>query len=202
MSDYVTTGGLVFVGNLAVTEVHLQNYPSHSSPTYYWQAYNVLGDPSLVAYHTQGSENTVSHMPILPIGLETYEVTATPGSYVAISKDGVLHGAALVGISGVVEVEIEPILSSGMVDIVVTKPQFMPYMEQVPAAALEGPYVVLEEYVINDDNGLAEYSESFSMDVTLKMLAQTLQKISVPQLLEPTSILTLLVLLLLNLALL
>ncbi len=70
--------------------------------------------------------------------------------------------------SGVVEVEIEPILSSGMVDIVVTKPQFMPYMEQVPAAALEGPYVVLEEYVINDDNGLAEYSESFTMDVTLK----------------------------------
>jgi hypothetical protein len=168
VSDYVTTGGLVFVGNLAVTEVHLQNYPSHSSPTYYWQAYNVLGDPSLVVYHTQGSENTVSHMPILPIGLETYEVTATPGSYVAISKDGVLHGAALVGMSGVVEVEIEPILSSGMVDIVVTKPQFMPYMEQVPAAALEGPYVVLEEYVINDDNGLAEYSESFTMDVTLK----------------------------------
>ncbi len=76
-------------------------------------------------------------------------------------KTEFLHGAALVGISGVVEVEIEPILSSGMVDIVVTKPQFMPYMEQVPAAALEGPYVVLEEYVINDDNGLAEYSESF-----------------------------------------
>jgi len=88
MSDYVTTGGIVFVGNLAVTEVHIQGYPSHSSPLYYWQAYNVLGDPSLVAYNTEGSTNTVSHMPILPIGLNTYEVTALPGSYIGISKDG------------------------------------------------------------------------------------------------------------------
>ncbi|HOI32278.1 MAG TPA: C25 family cysteine peptidase, partial [Bacteroidales bacterium] len=170
VSDYVTTGGIVFVGNLAVTEVHIQGYPSHSSPTYYWQAYNVLGDPSLVAYHTQGQDNTVEHMTILPIGLETYEVTAEPGSYVGISKDGVLHGSALVGETGVVEVPIEPVLSSGMVDIVVTKPQYIPYMIQVPAAALEGPYVVLDEYVINDEdgNGQADYTEAFTIDVTLK----------------------------------
>jgi hypothetical protein len=90
VSDYVSTGAIVFVGNLAVTEVHIQGYPSHSSPTYYWQAYNVLGDPSLVAYHTQGSTNPVTHMPLLPIGLNSFEVTANPGSYVAISKDGVL----------------------------------------------------------------------------------------------------------------
>ncbi len=170
VSDYVTTGAIVFIGNLAVTEVHVQGYPSHSSPLYYWQAYNVLGDPSLVIYHTQGEDNTVTHMPILPIGLETYEVTAEPGSYVGISKDGVLHGSALVGETGVVEVPIDPVLSSGMVDIVVTKPQFVPYMEQVPAAALEGPYVVLDEYVINDEdeNGNADYTESFTLDVTLK----------------------------------
>jgi len=172
VSDYVTTGGIVLVGNLAVTEVHIQNYPSHSSPLYYWQAYNVLGDPSLVAYNTQGSTNLVSHMPILPIGLNTYEVTASPGSYVGISKDGVLHGAALVGPTGVVEVPLEPVLSSGMVDIVVTKPQYVPYMIQVPAAALEGPYVVLDTFVINDENGnnngLADYGEDISLHVTLK----------------------------------
>lgn len=170
VSDYVTTGGIVFVGNLAVTEVHIQGYPSHSSPTYYWQAYNVLGDPSLVTYNTQGQNNTVEHMAILPIGIETYEVTAEPGSYVGISKDGVLHGSALVGETGVVEVPIDPVLSSGMVDIVVTKPQFIPYMVQVPAAALEGPYVVLDEFVINDENenGQADYTESFTIDVTLK----------------------------------
>jgi len=172
MSDYVTTGGIVFVGNLAVTEVHIQGYPSHSSPLYYWQAYNVLGDPSLVAYNTEGSTNTVSHMPILPIGLNTYEVTALPGSYIGISKDGVLHGSALVDATGTVMVSIDPVLSSGMVDIVVTKPQHIPYMVQIPAAALVGPYVVLDSYTINDasgnNNGLADYGENIGLNVTLK----------------------------------
>lgn len=172
VSDYVSAGGTVMIGNLAVTEVHLQNYPSHSSPLYYWQAYNVLGDPSVVIYHSEGSDNTVSHMPILPIGLNYYEVTALPGSYVAISKDGVLHGSALVGSSGVVEVPIEPVLSGGDVDIVVTKPQHKPYMVQVPAAALVGPYVVLDTYTINDqsgnNNGLADYGETISLNVSLK----------------------------------
>ena len=172
VSDYVTTGAMVFVGNLAVTEVHVQGYPSHSSPLYYWQAYNVIGDPSMMIYHTQGSPNTVSHLPIMPIGLDTYEITAEPGSYVGISKDGVLHGSALVGATGIVEVEIDPILSSGMVDIVVTKPQYIPYMAQVPAAALEGPYVVLDGYSVNDvagnGNGMIDYSETVSLDVTMK----------------------------------
>ena len=172
MSDYVTTGGIVFVGNLAVTEVHIQSYPSHSSPLYYWQAYNVLGDPSLVAYNTEGSTNTVSHMPILPIGLNTYEVTALPGSYVGISKDGVLHGAGLVDATGTIMLTIDPVLSSGMVDIVVTKPQHVPYMVQVPAAALVGPYVVLDSYTIHDasgnNNGLADYGENIGLNVTLK----------------------------------
>lgn len=172
VSDYVSTGGIVMIGNLAVTEVHIQGYPSHSSPTYYWQAYNVLGDPSLVAYHTQGSTNSVSHMAILPIGHDTYEVSALPGSYVAISKDGVLHGAALVGPSGVVLVPIQPVLTGGTVDIVVTKPQHIPYMQQVPAAALAGPYIALDAFTINDEdgnnNGLVDYNEVFSLHITLK----------------------------------
>ncbi|MCF8367096.1 MAG: T9SS type A sorting domain-containing protein [Bacteroidales bacterium] len=172
VGDYVSTGATVFVGNLAVTEVDIQGYPQHSSPTYYWQAYNVLGDPSLVPYLTEGEENEVSHMAILPIGLDTYLVSALPGSYVAISKDGVLHGSALVDETGEIEVPIDPILSSGMVDIVVTKPQYIPYMAQVPAAALEGPYVVLEGFTINDasgnNNGLADYGENISLNVTLE----------------------------------
>lgn len=172
VSDYITTSGLIFVGNLAVTEVDLQNYPQHSSPPYYWEAYNVLGDPSLVPFLTEGEVNTVTHMAILPIGLDTYTVSALPGSYVAISKDGVLHGAALVGATGEVEVSIEPILDAGDVDIVVTRPQTVPYMVQIPAVAPEGPYIVLDNYSVNDESGNnnqeVDYGEAFTLHVTLK----------------------------------
>ncbi len=165
VSDYLAVGALKFVGNLAVTEVDVQNYPSHSSPLYYWQAYHTFGDPSTFIYHTQGSDNEVSHMPILPIGLDTYTVEALPGSYVAISKDGVLHGAAFVDETGEVEVPIEAVLDGGDVTIVVTKSQYIPYIETVPAAALEGPFVVLDHY---DIDGQPTYNETISLDVTIK----------------------------------
>ncbi|MDR0969012.1 MAG: C25 family cysteine peptidase [Lentimicrobiaceae bacterium] len=170
--DYVATDAMVFLGNLAITEAHTQNYPTHSSVLYYWQAYNCLGDPSLVIYNTEGSENEVSHMAIVPIGMDTYEVNALPGSLVAISKDGILHGSALVDETGVVQVPITPILAGGNVDIVITKPQYIPYMVQIPAAALEGAYIVLENFEINDETGnnnnLADYGETFSVNISMK----------------------------------
>jgi hypothetical protein len=83
-----------------------------------------------------------------------------------------LHGAALVGPTGIVDLPIVPVVSSGLVDIVVTKPQYIPYMVQIPASALEGPYIALESYDINDvsgnNNGLADYGESIGLHVTLK----------------------------------
>lgn len=172
MGNYESVDAKIFVGNLAVTEVDIQGYPQHSSPLYYWQAYMCGGDPSLMLYNTQGEENSVNHMDIVPIGMETYEVFADPGSYVAISKDGTLHGAALVDETGVVNVPIEPITSGGPVDIVVTGRQKIPYIVEVPAAALEGPYIVMEEAVVDDasanDNGQIDFGEVFDLDVTLK----------------------------------
>ncbi len=110
---YNCQDALIFVGNLAVTEVGIQGWQQHSSPTYYWQAYNTLGDASLMPYNTQGTVNAVSHMDIVPIGVTEYEVTAEHGSYVAISKGGILHGTGYVDESGVVLVELDPILESG-----------------------------------------------------------------------------------------
>lgn len=168
--SYYCQDALIFVGNLAVTEVHLQGYPNHSSDIYYWQAYNTIGDPSLMPYHTQGSENTVTHMDILPIGITEYEVSAEPGSYVAISKDGMLHGTGYVTESGTVMVEMDPILSGGDVDIVVTRQQYIPYTTVVPAAALEGPYLTISEFTFNGGNENVDYGTSVSMDMDLKNL--------------------------------
>ena len=84
----------------------------------------------------QPTANQVNHMAILPIGMATYEVSAVPGSLVAISKDGVLHGTALVDETGTVQVPIDPVTSSGDVTICVTAPQRIPYIATVPAAAL------------------------------------------------------------------
>jgi len=167
---YYCLHAIAFVGNLAVTEVNLQSWLNDASSIYYWQAYNTLGDPSMMPYNTQGTANTVTHMDIVPIGATQYEVAAEPGSYVAITKDGVIHGTGYVDNTGVVMVDLFPITESGDVNIVVTKSQYIPYMTIVPAAALAGPYLTINDFVFDNGTTAANYGTSVIMDITISNL--------------------------------
>jgi hypothetical protein len=168
-ADFNTLCSHVFGGNLSVQYAHNNpGYTTHISAPYYWEAYNVLGDGSLMPYNAQASLNNVSHLPVIYIGLDSYEVTADPGSYVAISKDGVLLGVAVADASGVALVNIIPITSGGNVDIVVTRNQRKPYMVQIPAVAQSGPYLVPAGYTVVGAENLTYISTSTEIEVTLK----------------------------------
>lgn len=144
--DFNSVSAIPFVGNVAVCYAHANGYQGSVSDQYYWECYHVLGDGTVCPYHTNPIENTVSHMPTLPIGMSFYTVSADPGSYVGISKDGVLYGVGEIGPDGVADIPIEPITSGGDVKIVVTHPQRQPYVAIVPAAAMTGPYIAVDSF--------------------------------------------------------
>ena len=164
--DFNSLSAVPFVGNLAVAYSHANGYQGSVSDQYYWESYHVLGDGSICAYHVNPAENTVSHLPTLPIGMDFYTVAADPGSYVGISKDGVLYGAGEIGEEGTADIPIEPITSGGDVKIVVTHPQRQPYVATVPAAAMTGAYVAIDTYAMNVEQ--ANYGETIDMSITLK----------------------------------
>ncbi len=144
--DFNSVSAIPFIGNIAVAYSHANNYTSSVSDQYYWEAYHVLGDGSVCPYHTNPIANTVSHMSTFPIGMNFYTVSADPGSYVGISKDGVLYGTGEIGVEGTADIPITPITSGGNVKIVVTHPQRQPYIATVPAASLNGPYISMDSY--------------------------------------------------------
>ena len=127
---YNTVSSIVFLGNLAVCYAHAGNYQTSSSPTYYWQAYHVLGDGSIMPYRVNPTPNTVNHASTFPTGATSFTVSAEAGSYVGISQNNVLKGAALVPASGTVNVPVSGV-GSGQVKIVVTKPQRQPYIQDI-----------------------------------------------------------------------
>ena len=161
---YNTVCAIPFTGHLAGNQAEALGYTLHISTLYCWQAYHVLGDGSIMPYRVEPTANNVSHMAIFPIGMTTYEVNAVPGSYVAISKDGVLLGTALVGETGSVNVPIQPVTTNGEVTICVTAPQRIPYITTVPAAALEGPYISLDSYTPN----VAHVGDNTNLSLTFK----------------------------------
>ena len=127
---YNTVSSIVFLGNIAVCYASTGGYQTSSNPTYYWQAYHVLGDGSIMPYRVNPTPNTVSHASSIPSGATSFTVNAQAGSYVGISQNNVLKGAALVPASGTVNVPVSGI-GSGQVHIVVTKPQRQPYIQDI-----------------------------------------------------------------------
>ena len=159
-----TVSAMPFIGNIAVCYAHANGYTGSVSDKYYWQSYHVLGDGSVMPFHVMPTQNNVSHMAVLPIGLDFFTVSAEPGSYVGISKDGVLYGAGLIGESGTTDISMTPITSGGDVTICVTGVDLIPYISVIPAAALEGAYVSVDAYT----PGNAHVGDEAMLDITFK----------------------------------
>ena len=162
---YNTVSAIPFIGNLASNAAQALGHELHIGTLYCWQAYHALGDGSIMPYRVNPTPNDVTHLPTLPIGMDYYEISATPGSYAAISKDGVLYGAGLIDETGTTNIEIEPITSGGDVTICVTHPQHQPYIATIPAASLDGAYITFDSYEINTT---VSYGAWVPMHINLK----------------------------------
>ncbi len=163
--SYNVIAAVPFVGNLAVAYAHTAGgYSTSASVKYYFEAYHTLGDASVMPFKTEPTNNNVSHLPTLPIGLDYYTIEAAPGSYVGISQNGILYGAGMVGETGVEDIPMTPITSSGDVTIVVTHPERIPYVGVVPAASMDGPFIAVDSYTPN----VVPTNEEIFMSVSLK----------------------------------
>ena len=160
---FVVNDAINMAGNLAVVE-------AGGSDAYYWEIYHNMGDPSLMTFMGIPSQNNVSHLPILQIGTSTFNVSADPYSFVAISMDGVLYGSAYMGASSNVEMEITPFALAGTASVVVTGQNKQPYIGSVEVGNADGPYVVIDEFTIlsSDGDGIIEYGEAVSVSMSLK----------------------------------
>ncbi|MBD3232554.1 MAG: hypothetical protein GF315_02405, partial [candidate division Zixibacteria bacterium] len=126
---YNTNAAMMFAGNMAVSE------SGSSLEEYYWEAYHLMGDPSIMNYMGVPDDNNVTHDSAIPLVATYFTVNADPYSYVAISQDGVLHGAAWVDESGSVDVPLTPFEEPGYADIVVTGQNKVPYDVAIPIIA-------------------------------------------------------------------
>ena len=112
--QFNTVSSIMYVGNLAVTN-------ADGMAKYYWEAYNVLGDGSVMPYNSIPSANVVSHDANIVNGSGSFLVSADPGSYVAVTDGNTILGTALVGISGSVTVPLVAAATSDNVLLVVTR---------------------------------------------------------------------------------
>jgi hypothetical protein len=164
---FVTMDQMVFGGDLAVEE------SSSGLKQYYWETYNLMGDPSLSVYYSVPEPVAASYPDSAVVGISTLTVTTEPYAYVALSiHDTTLLAAKCADTSGIVYLTFNPLTSIDSLCIVITKQNRKPHIGSIHVVPAAGPYVVLSTYTINDSLGgnndhLADYGESILLNVTL-----------------------------------
>ena len=123
---YVCNDAIVFSGNLAVME------SGSTRTTYYWNIYNLMGDPSISTYLGVPDANPVSHLPSIYTTSPSLEVTAVPGSYCGLTQGGEIVSAGTVGETGILDLAIGSVLTPGQVKLVVTAQNKEPYIQDIP----------------------------------------------------------------------
>ncbi len=128
--DLTTQSAMIYVGNFAVAT-------SGSNLTnYYWEIYQLFGDPSLMVYWGEPSEMEVQHLPILLIGSSSFDVNVTGVSkaLIGLTKSGVLVGSAMTDENGNATIQFaNPLTETGEYKLTITAQNKIPYVLDIQA---------------------------------------------------------------------
>jgi hypothetical protein len=164
---YITNGQMVQAGNLAVTQ-------GNGSYEYYWETYHLMGDPSLMVYFSVPPVINASYFSGVPVGTSTLSITTEPYAYVALSKDSILLAAQMTDISGIANLTFNAFTDVGNALVVITKQNRQPYIDTLHVITSNLPFVVYNNFTIDDangnNNGNADFNEQFMLDITVNNL--------------------------------
>jgi hypothetical protein len=161
---YISMGQVNYSGNLAVsssTSLHKK---------YYWETYNLLGDPSVIPIIGTPDTFNVVLPDTLPNNIKSYSFITDPFSYIAISHFDTLWDASYVSPSGSITLEM-PGMSNDSCLVVITGQNKVPLIKTIYFSTINKEFINLSKSCINDsfgnNNGLADFGEKISIDLTI-----------------------------------
>lgn len=148
--DWATTlGELVFMGNTAVMK------SSSSKSNYYWESYQIMGDPSLSAYLRVPDSMNASYADQITSGQSSFLVSGTaPYARVAISKDGVIYGVGLADANGYLEMPLNVDVNAGTATLVITAQNHITVIDELEITPAEISLDAPELVISRDANGI------------------------------------------------
>jgi hypothetical protein len=154
---YFTMGQVNYAGNLAVSS------STSSRKKYYWETYNLVGDPSLIPVIGTPDSLNVQIPDTLPDNITSFSFIAEPFSYAAVSHFDTLWDACHASPSGSVTLQLPGIQDDSCL-FVITGQNRIPFIKTVYFSDTGQPFVNLSAWEVNDSlgnsNGKADYDET------------------------------------------
>lgn len=177
MSSYTTAGAIMFCGNLAVTQAEINDYSRQSNSTYYWEAYNILGDPSLVPYFRVPEPNQIEFPTSVAVGVSTIPVRAKANTYISLTRNGQIVGTKFYPSDELLDISIPVLTEPGKIILTATRPQTQPFIDTIDVFVADNAYLTLSSCTIDDSDGnnnaVADYGETVKVNLFVKNVGKT-----------------------------
>lgn len=160
-----TMGGLLIHGGASMIDAY------GADGEIMLDTWNIFGDPSVEMWSQTPGQLTVGHPANTFIGATQLEVTCdVEGAMIGLYHQGRNIAMGIVS-GGAVLLEFETLEYPEAIIVTATANNYLPYQGEVQVTPLEGPFVVLTEYTVDDAtgnaDGLVDYSETIDLDVTM-----------------------------------
>jgi hypothetical protein len=169
--------------HLGLLEVYTY-YSGGGRSRYYFEFYNLLGDPSADIWVTPPNAMTATHPEVVFIGQNEFTVTVTASgvpqsnALVCAYMEGQTYEVGYTNLSGQVTLTLDPApLVPGTMFVTATKHDRTPYLGSVQVMPASGPLVIYDSSTVDDDaageslgngDGGADAGESIELVVRLK----------------------------------
>ncbi|MCX6326631.1 MAG: C25 family cysteine peptidase [Bacteroidia bacterium] len=167
---YFTMGQVNYAGNLAVSA------STSSWKKYYWETYNLMGDPSVIPILGKPDTFNISLPDTLPNGIKSLSLNIEPFAYLSVSHFDTLWDASFASPSGSVTLDM-PGLSYDSCMIVITGQNKLPLIKTIYFSDVNKEFINLTSTGINDSqgdgNGQADFGETFYLNLKVSNLGLT-----------------------------
>ncbi|MBR1835036.1 MAG: T9SS type A sorting domain-containing protein [Bacteroidales bacterium] len=157
-----TTGSILTAGNMAVEA------SGSSRAYYYWEIYELFGDPSLMPWLGQASDMNVVAPSSATFESLTYTVTAPPHAYVALIDPETMEllAAAYANDSGSAVLNLPSDITVGTYNLAVTAQNYKPYFQEVVFIVSNASYILVSDFQPTSGNLVPGQPTTF--DITLQ----------------------------------
>jgi len=139
---------------------------------------NLFGDPEMPLWTDIPEELTVTHDPVIPIGVSSFSVSVTDGisgvegAFVCLYKEGEVYARGYTDAFGNINLTLSPGLNTlGIMYCTITKNNYIPYEEDVDVISPSSAWVVFEQYTVMDgsgnNDGNVDPGESIGLPLTM-----------------------------------
>gem|GEM_PF-415077 len=177
VSAYTTAGAIMFCGNLAVTQAELNDYSRQINSTYYWEAYNILGDPSLMPYFKIPEPNSITFPATIAVGVNSVSIGAKAQTYVSLTRNGQIIGTKYYPTDDLLDIDIPVQAEPAKIVLTATRPQTQPFIDTIQVFVADNAYLTLSSSIIDDfegnNNAVADYGETIKVNLLVKNVGKT-----------------------------